>query len=254
MLRMNWKEQKVPIAYVQQCHLLDYEHQLLSIVLSHCRYSLKHGQGQDISYDLCALEKHIVDRFIHGKPFLQLDIPQVVYRRDVYMATSFANIRKKVSPQVLPASGYWCSVTPLSLFLLLSIQVKLSFREQQDIIRQLQTMQKIRHCLDVVEIAMGFLATGGQKAENDLGSYVEKTLRMKHKLSSKKVVLCVMELLIAQCPPLILQALKCCRLGHVLSLWETLSVELARRLTLSGQVLYRGISYYYTIILLYLFC
>ena len=42
-----------------------------------------------------------MDRFIHGKPLLVLEIPQVVYRRDVYSATSFANIRKKVSPQVL---------------------------------------------------------------------------------------------------------------------------------------------------------
>ena len=110
---MNWKAENIPIAHVQQCHLLEYEHQLLSIVLSHCRYSLKHGQGQDISYDLPALEKHIVDRFIHGKPFLELDIPQVVYRRDVYTAASFANIRKKVSPQVLQTSGCQCvSITP----------------------------------------------------------------------------------------------------------------------------------------------
>ena len=98
---MSWKEQKFPVPHVQLCHLLDYEHQLLSIVLSHCRYSLRHGHGQDIRYDLSALEKHIVDRFIHGKPLLMLEIPQVVYRRDVYTATSFANIRKKVSPQVL---------------------------------------------------------------------------------------------------------------------------------------------------------
>ena len=95
---MSLKEQKVPVSHIQLCHLLDYEHQLLSIVLSHCRYLLRHGHGQDIRYDLPALEKHIVDRFIHGKPLLMLEIPQVVYRRDVYTATSFANIRKKVSP------------------------------------------------------------------------------------------------------------------------------------------------------------
>ena len=92
---LTWNKQQVPVAHVQLCHLLDYEHQLLSIVLSHCRYSLTYGHGQDISYDLPALQKHIVDRFIHGKPHLVLDIPQVIYRRDVYTATSFANIRKK---------------------------------------------------------------------------------------------------------------------------------------------------------------
>ena len=93
-------ERGIPISYVQPCHLLDYEHQLLPIVLSHCQYSLRHGQAQDIEYDLPALEKHIMDRFIHGKPLIQLEIPQVVYRKDVYTAATFANIRKKVHPQV----------------------------------------------------------------------------------------------------------------------------------------------------------
>ena len=91
---------RIPIGHVQRCHLLDYEHQLLSIVLSHCQYSLRHGQAQEIEYDLPALEKHIMDRFIHGKPLIQLEIPQVVYRKDVYTAATFANIRKKVRPQV----------------------------------------------------------------------------------------------------------------------------------------------------------
>ena len=35
---------------------------------------------------------------------------------------------------------------------------------------------------------------------------------------------------------LIPQALEYCTLGHVLSLWETLSVELAKLLTLTDQV------------------
>ena len=47
-----------------------------------------------------ALEKHLLDRFIHGKPFILSDIPQVVYRKDVYTAVTFAAVRKKVEPQV----------------------------------------------------------------------------------------------------------------------------------------------------------
>lgn len=72
----------------------------MPIILSHCHYSLTYGHGQDVEYDLDALEKHIVDRFVHGKPNLQLEIPQVVYRKDVYAARTFVNIRKKVKPQV----------------------------------------------------------------------------------------------------------------------------------------------------------
>lgn len=48
-------------------------------------------------------------------------------------------------------------------------------------------MQNIKACLDVVEIAMGFLATGAQKATNRLGNYIDTTLRMKKRLNSEKV-------------------------------------------------------------------
>ena len=99
-----WREHKVPITHLHHCHLLDYEHQLPSIILSHCHYSLKVGKGQDVKYDHQALEKHILNRFIHGKPLILLDIPQVVYRKDIYTTGTFADVRKKVSPQVF---GYF---------------------------------------------------------------------------------------------------------------------------------------------------
>ena len=68
-------------------------------------------------------------------------------------------------------------------------QIKLSLREQQDIVAELKTVKKIRDCLDVVEIAMGFLASGGQKSENHLENYLETALKMKHRFNSKKVSL-----------------------------------------------------------------
>lgn len=95
---------KIPISHAQSCHLLDYEHQIISIVLSHCQYSLEYGKGQKVEYDLSALEKHIVDRFIHGKPILQLEIPQVTYRKEVYSIDTFDKIRKNVPPQVYLSS------------------------------------------------------------------------------------------------------------------------------------------------------
>lgn len=58
------------------------------------------GRGSEVSYDLAALEKHILDRFIHGKPTILVDIPQVSYQKDVYTAATFEAVRKKVSPQV----------------------------------------------------------------------------------------------------------------------------------------------------------
>ena len=94
-----WHEHKVPITHLHRCHLLDYEHQLPSMILSHCHYSLRVGRGQDVKYDHQALEKHILNRFIHGKPLILIDIPQVVYRKDIYTTGTFADVRNKVDPQ-----------------------------------------------------------------------------------------------------------------------------------------------------------
>ena len=91
-----WHEHKVPITSILGCHLVDYERQLLSIVLSHCNYSLTFGKGQSVKYNHQALEKHILDRFIYGKPRILLDIPQVVYHKDIYTTVTFAAVRKKV--------------------------------------------------------------------------------------------------------------------------------------------------------------
>ena len=74
---MKRLELAVPISHINHCHLVEYEDEILSILLSHCHFSLRSGEAQDVNYDLPALEKHILKRFILGKPVIQLDIPQV---------------------------------------------------------------------------------------------------------------------------------------------------------------------------------
>ena len=96
----SWDRHKVPITHIHRCHLLDYEHQIVSVVLSHCCYSLRVGQAHTVQYDHQALEKHILDKFIHGKPRILSDIPQVVYRKDIYTTVTFDAVRKRVDPQV----------------------------------------------------------------------------------------------------------------------------------------------------------
>ena len=95
-----WKAHRVPLPLIHRCHLLDYEQQLLSIVLSHCHYSLCVGQGQDVKYDLAALEKHIFDRFIQGKPKIQSFMVDVSYTKDAYTAANFTAVRTKCRVQV----------------------------------------------------------------------------------------------------------------------------------------------------------
>ena len=50
-------------------------------------------------YNLPALEKHIVDRFIHGKPEIDVNIPVISFKTDVVQTTGFAKVRKSI-PQV----------------------------------------------------------------------------------------------------------------------------------------------------------
>ncbi len=93
-------ERFIPLSRVQHCHLLDYEQELVPLVVSHCHYSGATTHGQ-INCNLPALEKHILDKFIHGKPVISLEIPQVAYRkkRGVSTATTLVAVRKNV-PQV----------------------------------------------------------------------------------------------------------------------------------------------------------
>lgn len=101
----KWVKYELPVSHVSQCHLLDYEHQIVSIVLSHCLYSLKVGEAHSVQYDHQALEKHIVDKFFHGKPRILTGTPEVMYCEDVYTAQKFRSIRSNVKPQVSIAFG-----------------------------------------------------------------------------------------------------------------------------------------------------
>ena len=99
LTRTKWSAQKIPITHINQCHVLDYEHQLVPVILSHCRYSLMYGRGHQIECDFPALERHILSRFVYGKPLIMLDIPSIVYKEDRYTGATFSAIRKKI-PQV----------------------------------------------------------------------------------------------------------------------------------------------------------
>ena len=97
---MQWLKNEVPITQIQSCHLLDYEEQIISVVLSHCHYSLRAGEGHKVTYDHQSLQKHILDKFVCGKPIILSDIPKVVYRKDIHTTDTFEAVRNKVKPQV----------------------------------------------------------------------------------------------------------------------------------------------------------
>ena len=58
-----------------------------------------------------------------------------------------------------------------------------------DILLELGSPDKLRKSLDVVEIVLGFLTSGGGKPKMRLLSYLKK-LRMEKKTFSEKVIIC----------------------------------------------------------------
>ena len=66
----------MPIDFVTRAHLVAYdvERDLMPLVLAHCDYSLSVGQGTNITYNLAALERQIVDRFVNGKAHVEMKV------------------------------------------------------------------------------------------------------------------------------------------------------------------------------------
>ena len=58
---------------------------------------------------------------------------------------------------------------------------------QREILAELRTPDRLRGSLDVVDIVLGFLSTGGGKADKPLGEYIDKVLRMRRRPFSQKV-------------------------------------------------------------------
>ena len=58
---------------------------------------------------------------------------------------------------------------------------------KKEILAELRTPDLICENLDVVDIVLGFLSSGGGKPDKPLGEYVDKVLKMKRRPFSKKV-------------------------------------------------------------------
>lgn len=81
------------------------------------------GQGHEVQYDFPGLEKSLVDHFIQGKPHILLEIPYVVYRRDIHSVEQFNKINENLHPQVcvknvlcLCATACFFLFVPFTLF------------------------------------------------------------------------------------------------------------------------------------------
>jgi len=103
-------ENAIPLSQLQACHVISYEHKLISIILTHCQYSLQYGKGTEVKYDYGAIERDLFDKFIFGKPLILVDkMPRVVLRKDAHDATFYESVLNKVQ-QVNVTSTFSTSV------------------------------------------------------------------------------------------------------------------------------------------------
>ena len=95
------KDPKVNIKNLHTSQLLNYNGKLMAVILAHCHYSLVVGSEQpELEYDFAALEKHLLNEFVYGKPQIQCEPFFVEYRKDVYTGMKFEMIARKVKPLV----------------------------------------------------------------------------------------------------------------------------------------------------------
>lgn len=91
----------LPLRDLQSCYLVVEKQQFMSIVMSHCHYSLTRGKGTEVHYDIPALERHFLSRFVHGRPLFDLNTaPIVVQQKYIHSSENFKAIRKNIRPQV----------------------------------------------------------------------------------------------------------------------------------------------------------
>ena len=91
----------VPLVKVQPFHMVSYEGEIDSVILTHCRYSLSFGKGQEVEYDFAAIEKHIYDRFLVTKPEMnRRSQPLMVYTSDIIRRDVFQQLKGNLKPQV----------------------------------------------------------------------------------------------------------------------------------------------------------
>ena len=93
---------RVHLSKLQSCHVIDYEKHLTHVILTHCKYSLMIGSGDGVTYDFINLEKHILNRFVHGKPSIDVEIPLLSYKSDALRTAIFAKVR-----QAIPQVWFW---------------------------------------------------------------------------------------------------------------------------------------------------
>ena len=80
----------------------------MTIVSAHCHYTLRPGQEKaETVNDFQTLQQQFLNELVHGKPRIRRarKMLQMVYRKDVYIAEKFDEIKSNVYSQVAQCTG-----------------------------------------------------------------------------------------------------------------------------------------------------
>ena len=115
------KERHVNLSQIQPCHMIEYETKILLLFSS---YGCISERSKTDFTDLNALEKHIMHKFVRGKPIIVIKHQDmlVTYKQDVDISTAknIAAVREKVTPQVRHSAIFY--IVYLCILSLMTVQ------------------------------------------------------------------------------------------------------------------------------------
>ncbi|KAG8579462.1 hypothetical protein GDO81_010902 [Engystomops pustulosus] len=183
---------------VTDLHVISYdmEKDFMPIILSNCQYTLESGKETLQEFDLPKIQHQVAMRFFQGKPLITMHgLPTLISTQDRNYENLFVDIQSKLE------------------------QTSLSNSTIDFISTNLNTSSDVCEALNIVDVALGFLAMSGGDPELLITTYIEDTLQMKEQSSVH-----------------VLEALKRCNLENAIALWQLLSaLKSAHLLHLKGD-------------------
>ena len=156
----------------------------MSIVMSHCHYSLTRGKGTEVHYDFAALERHFLSRFVHGRPlFDPSTAPTAVYCRNIHSSENFAAIRKNIHSQV-----YAFCMHPNMNNNMFFVETRNAGSKES----YYKGANRLREVLEMVNTMLAILAstTTTDDASKTIGQYTEELLQKLTPKVKNKLYIC----------------------------------------------------------------
>lgn len=88
----------VSLLKLKESEVINYspDRDLLPLVYTNCDYSLEIGKSTKIEYNFDGIQKHLMERLCFGKPKIEIQMKEFVYRDDVHNAKKFTNLKRTI--------------------------------------------------------------------------------------------------------------------------------------------------------------